>query len=283
MIIEAKDSLTSFLTGSCIILIAILANIGGPFAFVFNNFFYIAIALYVVVFGIWLSVNFKGPRFQNAIRGGFLGLVFGIGLMLSVSGWVVMPLGWYIAMLAFFHWSEYFVTALTNPSHIVLDSYLLNHSTAYQVAAVASWIEYTIELLVFPEMKKVLWLSAIGLLIVMFGEALRKIAMCTARSNFNHYVQHVKEEGHILVTHGVYRFFRHPAYVGWFWWSVGTQIILVNPICFIAYTAASWKFFQGRVVAEEITLLNFFGEQYLDYQKRVGTGLPFIKGYRGEL
>lgn len=30
---------------------------------------------------------------------------------------------------------------------------------------------------------------------------------------------------------------------------------------------------------EEMYLLNFFGEDYVTYQKKVGTGLPFIKGY----
>ena len=34
---------------------------------------------------------------------------------------------------------------------------------------------------------------------------------------------------------------------------------------------------------EEITLLNFFGEDYLLYQKHVPTGLPFIYGYQGFL
>jgi len=26
--------------------------------------------------------------------------------------------------------------------------------------------------------------------------------------------------------------------------------------------------------------MNFFGEDYVNYQKQVGTGLPFIKGYQ---
>lgn len=60
------------------------------------------------------------------------------------------------------------------------------------------------------------------------------------------------------------------------------QMILVNPICVMAYSLASWKFFNERVTVEEITLINFFGEQYIDYQKKVSTGLPLIKGYRLE-
>ncbi len=67
--------------------------------------------------------------------------------------------------------------------------------------------------------------------------------------------------------------------MGWFYWSIGTQVILANPICFIIYILASWSFFNQRIYEEEITLLNFFGHDYLNYQKSVKTGLPFIRGY----
>lgn len=59
-----------------------------------------------------------------------------------------------------------------------------------------------------------------------------------------------------------------------------TQVMLFNPVCIVAYTYVSWNFFRQRIYEEEISLLNFFGEEYLDYQKEVKTGLPFIKGYR---
>lgn len=59
---------------------------------------------------------------------------------------------------------------------------------------------------------------------VVFGECLRKAAMLTAGSNFNHVVQNEKSETHTLVTSGVYAWFRHPSYVGWFYWSIGTQV-----------------------------------------------------------
>ena len=48
----------------------------------------------------------------------------------------------------------------------------------------------------------------------------------------------------------------------------------------MGYAAASWLFFRDRVLYEEATLINFFGHAYLEYQQRVGTGLPAIPGYR---
>lgn len=42
---------------------------------------------------------------------------------------------------------------------------------------------------------------------------------------------------------------------------------------------ASWKFFSVRIENEEQALLCFFKDDYLRYQKCVGTGLPGIRGY----
>ena len=64
---------------------------------------------------------------------------------------------------------------------------------------------------------------------------------------------------------------------------LGTQVTLVNPICLVAYTYASWKFFDDRIHDEEITLIYFFGDDYLDYQKKVpATGVPYVKGFEIE-
>merc|ERR1712200_267061 len=111
------------------------------------------------------------------------------------------------------------------------------------------------------------------------GEAVRKIAMLTAGSNFDHLIRTQREEKHQLVTSGIYSIFRHPSYVGWFYWSVGTQIILWNPFCIVAYAMASWRFFSERVYEEEITLLHFLvinmyhtrKKSLLDYRSSADT------------
>lgn len=206
--------------------------------------------------------------------------------------------------MSVFHYSEFLAIAWTNPNSLNLESFILNHSVHYTIAAITSWLEFILEVNFFPgnypylqiffnktiklcmnptEMKefKILWI--IGGVLCLGGEILRKVSMLTAHSNFNHVVQFTKAKEHELVTWGVYSLMRHPSYVGWFWWSIGTQLILSNPICTILYAMASWKFFSDRIFMEEITLLNFFGEDYHEYQKRVPTGLPFIRGYKVDL
>ncbi|XP_025768362.1 protein-S-isoprenylcysteine O-methyltransferase [Puma concolor] len=218
-----------------------------------------------------------------AIRACFLGFVFGCGMLLSFSQSSWSHFGWYMCSLSLFHYSEYLVTAVNNPKSLSLDSFLLNHSLEYTVAALSSWIEFTLENIFWPELKQITWLSALGLLMVVFGECLRKAAMFTAGSNFNHVVQNEKSETHTLVTSGVYAWFRHPSYVGWFYWSIGTQVMLCNPICGVGYALTVWRFFRDRTEEEEISLIHFFGDEYLEYKKRVPTGLPFIKGVKVEL
>ncbi|XP_018319589.1 protein-S-isoprenylcysteine O-methyltransferase isoform X2 [Agrilus planipennis] len=173
--------------------------------------------------------------------------------------------------------------AIIQPKLVTVNSFVINHSMQYTIAAVSSWIEFAIETYFFPDLKTMYWFSLLGLTMCILGDLFRKAAMLTAKSNFNHLVVCEKSEDHVLVTHGVYALCRHPSYVGWFYWSIGTQIILVNPFCIAAYTIVSWLFFKERILIEEITLLNFFGVQYCEYQERVGTGIPFVQGYLCDL
>ena len=92
-------------------------------------------------------------------------------------------------------------------------------------------------------------------------------------------MQSSKREDHELVTSGVFSYVRHPSYVGWFLWSLGTQVVLLNPICFVLYTGVTWTFFNERIYAEEYLLLRFFGNAYSDYQAKVPAGIPFIRGF----
>lgn len=58
------------------------------------------------------------------------------------------------------------------------------------------------------------------------------------------------------------------------------QVMLCNPVCILGYTIASWRFFRERIEEEELSLIHFFAEDYVEYKKRVPTGLPFISGIR---
>jgi len=238
------------------------------------------VAVGSVILSLSLFVTLFVPYSSVARRASMLGSVFGIALLLSFGETKWKYFGWYLVSLSFFHFSEYVMVAKYSPDKLSTDSFLLNHSPEYQIAAVTSWVEFVIEWWLFPQMKNMLLLSFLGLLMMVGGEILRKLAMITAESNFTHLIQTRREKDHVLVTHGIYSLCRHPGYAGWFWWSIGTQVTLANPVCLIAYVWASWRFFNDRIHDEEITLIYFFGDDYQAYQKKVTTvGVPFVKGF----
>ncbi|XP_061395998.1 protein-S-isoprenylcysteine O-methyltransferase-like [Musca vetustissima] len=237
-------------------------------------------ALYFALICMVIRFVLRDTDYQVGIRSAFLGFVEAISILtLCFAPNVWKQFGTYGLFMAFFHYSEFLAIAYCNPKSLTVDSFMLNHSWAYGMAAAASWIEFVLEVHFLPSFKDIYYLWVLGVLMCLFGEVVRKTAMVTASSSFTHLVQYEKADDHKLITHGIYAYSRHPSYVGWFWWSIGTQVILMNPICIVAYTIISWKFFHDRIYCEEFSLLNFFRSDYKTYQQNVPTGLPFIKGF----
>ena len=91
----------------------------------------------------------------------------------------------------------------------------------------------------------------------------------------------------------VARWFRHPSYAGFFYWALGTQLVLQNMFTFVLFAVLLWRFFYYRTrgffdpflllflysplpAAEEAALIRFFGDDYVKYRKQVGTKIPFV-------
>lgn len=181
----------------------------------------------------------------------------------------------FLAILLF-HISEY-VIAITihGRSKVTLRSLLI--SKAYLLAMACSLLEYLVEIILFPGLKEFWWISNLGLAMVVIGETIRKTAILTAGQAFTHLIRVYHDDDHKLVTHGIYRYVRHPGYSGFFIWSAGTQIMLCNPISMIAFALIVWHFFYKRIPYEEFFLRQFFGSEYEEYARRVPSGVPFVK------
>ncbi|KAJ6833490.1 protein-S-isoprenylcysteine O-methyltransferase A-like isoform X2 [Iris pallida] len=182
----------------------------------------------------------------------------------------------FLGAIFFFHGSEYaLAVAFHGRSNVSLGSLLV--SKEYVVAMACSLMEYLIEYSLFPELKNHWWFCNFGLLMVLLGEVIRKTAIITAGRSFTHNIRIYYEDEHELVTRGIYRFMRHPSYCGFFIWATGTQVMLSNPICIIAFMAVTWKFFSKRIPYEEFFLKQFFGNEYAQYAQKVPSGIPFLK------
>ncbi|XP_015183641.1 PREDICTED: protein-S-isoprenylcysteine O-methyltransferase [Polistes dominula] len=276
---EGKLSLLFFSAAIIIALIPELVSRLEPDKSIYFENIWLSHILQYGFCNLFLPLLFRGFEYQVVLRSTFLGYVVGIGITIfstALPSWQMF--GAYMILLAIFHYSEFLSISLVNPASLSVDTFLLNHSIAYGIAASFSWIEYVIERHFFPEMKVASYVSYFGIILSILGELLRKLAIFTAQNNFNHLVQSEKKKDHVLITHGVYAIFRHPSYVGWFYWALGTQLILQNPLSTLAYLISSWRFFNDRIFLEELMLCNFFGDEYIEYQKRVPTGLPFISG-----
>ncbi|KAK1242177.1 hypothetical protein MKX07_000163 [Trichoderma sp. CBMAI-0711] len=223
-----------------------------------------------------------------ALRAFCLGIAFAAGLLstlaiLLLTDSPVWRVPFFLLALSLFHFLEFWTTAERNTAVASIDSFLLTANwPSYAIAHSAAFLECLLVSVFFPDRH---WaplgsgnvLLFLGLALVVVGQAVRSLAMLHAGASFNHHIQTKKAQTHLLVTTGIYGWLRHPSYFGFFWWGLGTQLVLGNAVCFVAYTAVLYTFFKGRIEIEEHKLVEFFGEDYVNYRKRVGTLIPFIR------
>jgi protein-S-isoprenylcysteine O-methyltransferase len=188
----------------------------------------------------------------------------------------------YGTALTSFHLLEFWITVLYNPTVASSDSFLVNHSTAYTAAALTSWLEFILRYWFVPTWNVSPAFVWMGWTVLVLAQGLRSTAMAVAGQSFNHHIQGRKADSHVLVTHSVYRWFRHPSYVGFFYWSISTQLVLGNIGNAVFYTVFSWSFFHRRIAYEEETLDAFFPTVYVEYANRTCSGIPFIYTHLGK-
>ncbi|KAF6838055.1 prenyl cysteine carboxyl methyltransferase ste14 [Colletotrichum plurivorum] len=212
---------------------------------------------------------------------GLLAGLLGTALLLALTSSPLWRLPFFLAALSLFHFLEFWTTAAYNTPQATVHSFLLTANwPAYAIAHAVAFAECFLTNVLFRD---AVWapfglrpvILAAGLLLVLVGQSVRSLAMVTAGESFNHTVQHYKAESHALVTSGIYAWFRHPSYFGFFWWAIGTQLVMGNVVSFFGYAGVLWYFFSKRIRHEEELLIRFFGDDYVAYRKSVGVKIPF--------
>ena len=92
--------------------------------------------------------------------------------------------------------------------------------------------------------------------------------------NYSQEIAIVKE--HQLVKKGLYRFIRHPQYIGQVLSDLGAGIALAGFIILPLVIFVELPLFLMRARREDKMLENHFGDEWLDYKKKSGFILPFI-------
>lgn len=212
-------------------------------------------------------ISLSGIASRAFLLGAALSLSIALSAVLALRGSPFWRPPFFAATLALFHFLEFWTTARYNTKAAQVSSFLLNQNgSAYTIAHAAAMAESLISCLLvtyppssflpgflarwalptLPEWVGTLTLTT-GLILVPLGQLVRSLAMVQAGGNFNHIVQARKASSHQLVTSGIYSLSRHPSYFGFFWWGLGTQLVLGNVVCFVGYAVVLWVFFKRRI------------------------------------
>ena len=110
------------------------------------------------------------------------------------------------------------------------------------------------------------WLRLAGAALALMGTALFYAALLTMRDSWR---AGVSQDSTRLVTEGIFRFSRNPAFLGFDLVYLGLLLLFFNlPLCLISLFAAAA--FHGQILYnEEPAMEQAFGQQYLRYRERV--------------
>jgi protein-S-isoprenylcysteine O-methyltransferase Ste14 len=79
---------------------------------------------------------------------------------------------------------------------------------------------------------------------------------------------------HTLVTHGVYRYIRHPMYAAHLFWAIGQGLLLSNWLAGWILLVTFIPLYLFRAPKEEQLLIDQFGDEYCHYMTRTGGMIP---------
>ncbi|OJD22979.1 hypothetical protein ACJ73_05668 [Blastomyces percursus] len=185
-----------------------------------------------------------------SLRSFVLGQVFGLCVVLTSfllkSPNPLWRAPFFLTTLSLFHFLEYYITARYSTPYASISAFLLSsNGAAYNIAHTSAMAECLFTRLFLSERyAKLVSLAfggtqlqiGLGLVFIVVGQLVRSLAMAQAGTNFTHTVQSRRREGHTLVKDG-------------------TQMVLGNAVCFLAYAIVLWKFFSNRIQREEKFLM----------------------------
>jgi protein-S-isoprenylcysteine O-methyltransferase Ste14 len=114
----------------------------------------------------------------------------------------------------------------------------------------------------------------VGILVIIFGLLIRWIAIFSLKRQFTVDVAITKD--HQIVSKGIYRFVRHPAYAGSILSFLGLGLCFANVISLVLIFPPICAAFLYRIRVEEKALVDAFGEEYVRYRASTKKLIPGI-------
>ena len=115
---------------------------------------------------------------------------------------------------------------------------------------------------------------AVGIILIIGGLLVRWIAIVSLKSQFTVDVSITKD--HRIVSTGMYRFVRHPAYAGSMLSFLGLGLFFANYLSILMIVVPICSAFLYRIHVEEKTLIDAFGGEYLHYCNSTKRLIPGI-------
>jgi protein-S-isoprenylcysteine O-methyltransferase Ste14 len=115
---------------------------------------------------------------------------------------------------------------------------------------------------------------AVGAALVVIGLAIRITSILTLKQNFTYSVAKVAD--HELIETGLYKFIRHPGYLGQLLIFIGISISVSNWLSILLMMIPVTIGYLYRIKVEESFMVAQLGENYLNYQKRTKRIIPII-------
>ncbi|WP_114750834.1 methyltransferase family protein [Pleomorphovibrio marinus] len=165
-----------------------------------------------------------------------------------------------------YHFMEFFLIGIIHGKSSV-------RSLLIGIPYIMAQIFLLMEFLILGEKFSLPYLGLVGMCI---GLSLRWTAILQAGKSFTHELRTEKEPNHQLITSGVYGFFRHPSYLGWYIFSLSAPVFLGSPFSLLGFSILGWYYFRARIKEEEKYLIQLFGESYQIYKDKTSSGIPFI-------
>jgi protein-S-isoprenylcysteine O-methyltransferase len=113
-----------------------------------------------------------------------------------------------------------------------------------------------------------------GLLAMLAGAGIRVQAIRTLAKQFTSRVTMLQH--HTLIREGVYRYVRHPSYLGQILILVGLGALLANGVSIVAAPLFTTVALLARIQVEERAMAEHFGQAYEDYRRATWRLLPLI-------
>lgn len=118
------------------------------------------------------------------------------------------------------------------------------------------------------------YICYIGVPILIIGIVVRIISRMTLGKQFSGHVQTTQD--HQLITSGIYRYIRHPAYLAYLCLLIGFPVCFGSIAGFTVTLASGIPALIYRIKVEENALLQWFGREYGQYCTNTKKLLPFV-------